>query len=451
MPFIRQETRALLALTTPILATQLAQVGMGTIDTLMSGYVSTLDLAAVAIGTSIWLPTWLFLSGILVALSAIASRLNSSGQQQLLPSLLSAALWLGVMLGVLAAVLLALAAQGLPLLVDDPATAQIAAGYLYAIAIGFPSAGLFLALRFYAEAVGHAHRVTLIMLSGLLLNIPANALFVYGWFGLPALGGVGCGIGTTLVFSLMALALLADTRRQRLAAHFSLWQACLRPSWQRVRELLVIGLPIGGAVFFEVSLFTVITLFLTSLGPQTVAGHQVALNVSSLTFMIPLSMGMAITVRVGHHLGRNDALAARHTAWLGIRLNLLVALFNASLMVLFAPFIAGLYSPDSEVVAIASGLLLFAAVFQLSDSTQVAAAGALRGYHDTLAVMLMTFVAYWGVGLGSGYWLAFFGWPQAGLAPLGARGFWIGLVAGLTLAAIALLARLQRISRPLHI
>lgn len=445
MNFKAQEVRALLKLTLPILATQLAQIGMGTVDTLMSGYVSTRDLAAVAIGTSLWLPAWLFLAGVLVALSPLASRMNAAGHHQQLPSLLTSALWVGITLGSISGLLLALGAEALSIIVDDPVTARIAAHYTQAIAVGMPGAGIFLAYRFYAEALNQPVQVTRIMLTGLLLNVPANALFVYGWFGLPELGGVGCGIGSSLIFAGMAFAMARNTRKKRLPADYPLWSNVLRPQFDEVRDLLRIGIPIGVAVFFEVTLFTVIALFLTELGPTVVAGHQVALNISSLTFMFPLSMGMALTVRVGHWLGSNEPELARRTAWLGIGMNLGIAVMNATLMMLFAADIAGLYSPDAEVVKTAATLMMFAALFQMSDSVQVSAAGALRGYHDTFAVMLITFVAYWLIGLGLGYWLAF-----GETTHYGAVGFWSGLVVGLTAAAIALATRLYRVSHRHH-
>lgn len=441
MTFRNQELRALLKLTMPILATQLAQIGMGTIDTLMSGYVSTRDLAAVAIGTSLWLPTWLFLAGVLVALSPLAARLNASAKHDRLPVLLSSALWVGIVLGSIAGILLSLASLALTSIVDDPVTASIASHYTMAIAVGMPGAGIFLAYRFYAEALNEAGQVTRIMLSGLLLNVPANAVFVYGWFGLPELGGVGCGIGSSIIFAGMAFAMARNTRRKRLPTDYPLWQHVAKPLYPQVREILRIGIPIGIAIFFEVTLFTVIALLLTGLGPSVVAGHQVALNISSLTFMIPLSVGMALTVRVGHWLGAGETTLARRTAWLGIGLNLGVAIFNATLMLLFASHLAGLYSPDPAVVKTAATLMIFAAIFQLSDAVQVGAAGALRGYHDTFAVMLITFVAYWVIGLGSGYWLAFYA-----DTPYGAPGFWTGLILGLTAAAIALAIRLYRVS-----
>lgn len=442
MTFKSQELRALRRLTLPILATQLAQIGMGTIDTVMSGYVSTHDLAAVAIGASIWMPLWLFMAGILVALSPLTARLNAAGKEHRLPRLLGAALVIGGMAGIVFGCLLGLLANYLPAILDDPLTARIAKDYLLAIAFGMPGAGIFLAYRFHAEALDQAAHVTRVMLSGLALNVPANAVFVYGWLGMPEMGGAGCGAGSSLIFALMAIMMFISTKKHRLPKHYPLWQHTLKPDWLQVRQIIALGLPIGIAIFFEVSLFSVIALFLLDLGPAVVGGHQVALNVASLIFMIPLSVGMALTVRVGHHLGSDQAELAQRSSWLGMQVNLAMALFNATLIVLLAKPISTLYSPDPQVVAIGIQLLWLAAVFQISDAIQIAAAGALRGYQDTFMVMVITFSSYWLVGLTSGYWLAFY-YEK----PLGATGFWIGLIAGLSCAAVALSYRLWQVSQ----
>ena len=447
----RYETRQLLMLTLPIMATQLAQIGMGTVDTVMSGYISTRDLAAVAIGTSLWMPAWLFLAGILVALSPLVSGLAAQSEQphqcNRLPPLLGAALWVGIATAIVSALGLNAASMLIPMLVDDAQTANIASRYLMAIAVGFPAIGVFLAFRFYAEAMNQATHVTRIMLSGLALNIPANGLFVYGWFGLPELGGVGCGIGSSLVFLYMAIAMAWDTRTFRLPAATPLLHFTRSPDWALVKKIYIIGVPIGLAIFFEVSLFSVVALFLTKFGPAIVAGHQVAINVSSMTFMVPLSLGMALTVRVGHYIGKDQVSIARQVSWMGVRLNLAIGVINALLMTTFAATIAALYSPDPEVIAVGASLLLYAAIFQLSDATQVSCAGALRGFQDTFAVMVVTFIAYWGLGLGSGYWLAFHGLAEFGLEPMGAEGLWTGLIIGLSGAAVALIVRLRYISQ----
>lgn len=443
-----REIRALIALTLPILATQLAQIGMGTIDTIMSGYVSTQDLAAVAIGTAIWLPTWLFMAGILVALTPMASRrlgqlgfskIQSDNRQlkQALSSLFNSAIVVALLSSLLCALALTVIALLIPNWIDNANMAAISQDYLLAIALSMPAAGLFLSARFYAEALNAAHRVTRIMLLGLLLNIPFNAIFVYGWFGLPALGGVGCGLGTLCVMLFLAAAMVFDIRRSFMPAGWSFSHIWRTINWAEIKQLMVIGLPIGIAIFFEVSLFTVIALLITDLGPEVVAAHQVALNVSSLTFMLPLSLGMALTVRVSRHLGRQQADKAQASAWLGIRLNLLLAVLNASLLIVMSAWLSRWYSPDPSVQTLATYLLYFAAAFQLSDAVQIAAAGALRGYHDTRAVMVLTFISYWLVGLCSGYWLAF------GALQLGVAGFWIGLIIGLSIAALMLGLRLR--------
>ncbi|MEQ3634083.1 MATE family efflux transporter [Thalassolituus sp.] len=442
MTFKAQEVKAIIRLTLPILATQLAQIGMGTIDTIMSGYVSTRDLAGVAIGTAIWMPIWMLLAGILVALSPMTAQMNAARQRDAMPRLLAAAIYLGLVAGALAGIIVAAIAYSLPSIIEDTATAIIARDYLYFIALGMPPSGIYLAYRFYAEAVNHAVFPMRIMLVALLLNIPLNYIFVYGALGMPEMGGPGCGVGSLLVILFLMVANAWDTRQRRITKEFPLWEHVRHPNMEYVKDLFRIGMPIGIAIFFEVSLFTVIALLITDLGPTVVAGHQVALNISSLTFMIPLSAGMALTVRVGHHLGSKDIIAARTTAWLGVKLNFGLALFNATIIVLGASYIAGLYSPDPLVVAVASSLMIYAAIFQISDAAQIAAAGALRGYRDTVAVMIITFVAYWLIGLTSGYWLAYGESTQ-----LGAKGFWMGLVIGLSCAAIALCWRLYLISQ----
>ncbi len=437
------EFKAILKLTLPILITQLAQVGMGTIDTIMSGNVSTTDLAAVAIGTSIWTPIWLLMAGVLMALSPIVSALSARKQTHTLPRLLSASIFLGLLLSLLFATLLVVLAFYLvPALVSKPNMAAISQEYLFYIACGLPFAGVFLAYRFYAEAKHKAAPITKIMLIGLVLNIPLNALFVYGINGFWQFGGAGCGIGSSLVFLIMALLSYLYTRQHLLDRRVTLFKRVLKPHWQSVKQLLQVGTPIGIAIFFEVSLFSVIALFLTDLGKETVGGHQIAINTSSLFFMIPLSLAMALTVRVGHYLGLNQPDNAAKATWLGMRINLFVALFNATLLVFASHLIATLYSHDLTVIYIGSALLLFAALYQIPDAIQIAAAGALRGYQDTLAVMFITLFTYWFLGLGSGYWLAF-----KLEEPLGAAGFWIGLIIGLTSAALFLGGRLVQISR----
>lgn len=433
--------KQLCALTAPILITQLAQIGMATIDTIMSGHVGTEDLAAIAIGSSLWTPIWLFVAGVMVAFTPQVAKLVGANQTDKVGDILGSAIMTGVILGCITGVLLYAFGPLLSYLLPDPRSELLMREYVQAVAWGLPAAGAFLALRFHAEALNQPGSVTRIMLAGLVLNIPANGLFVYGWLGIEPMGGAGCGYGTALVFHFLFFALLYDCYKHRLPKHQRKLSTFFTMKLEPTRSLIVLGIPIGSAIFFEVSFFSVIALFLTPLGTDVVAGHQVAINMSSLTFMVPLSVGMAITVMVSQQLGREHPDSAASISWLGVRVNLSLAIINASLLILLAPYIAQLYSSDPKVVEIGASLLVFAAIFQFSDAIQIAAAGALRGYQDTIIVMLITFFAYWLCGLGLGYFLTF-----EAHEPLGAKGFWIGIIVGLTAAAIMLSYRLYRVS-----
>lgn len=434
--------RQLWRLTAPILITQLAQIGMATIDTVMSGRVGTVDLAAVAIGSGLWTPIWLFVGGVMVAFTPQVATLVGAKKKDQVGEILGTAVMTGVVLGALAGILLFHFGPLLSYLLPDPASAELMKQYIRAVSFGLPAASGFLALRFHAEALNEPGAVTKIMVSGLLLNIPANAVFVYGWFGLEPMGGAGCGYGTAIVFYYLFCAMLFNCYKYRLPTHQKNWRTFIKVQYEPAKKLILLGLPIGAAIFFEVSFFSVIAMFLTPLGTNVVAGHQIAINMTSLLFMFPLSVGMAITVIIGQQLGRGEFVLARRLSWLGVKVNLTLATINGSLLYIFSSYIAQFYSNDQEVIAIGASLLGFAALYQISDAIQIGSAGALRGYQDTFIVMMITFCSYWLLGLGLGYYLAF-KLPE----PMGAAGFWLGIIAGLSAAAVLLAARLNRVSK----
>ena len=276
-------------------------------------------------------------------------------------------------------------------------------------------------------------------LIALALNIPLNYIFIYGHFGVPAMGGVGCGWATAIVMWFMALGMVVWTMRGAIYQSSQVYSHFEWPKWPILKRLLSVGLPIGIAVFAESSIFAVIALLIGSLGATVVSGHQIALNFSSLVFMIPYSLGMAITVRVGQALGRQQPREARFVAGVGMGTALIWAFISASLILLLRGPIASIYTADPQVLEVATLLLVFAALFQFSDVIQVTAAGALRGYQDTRVTMIMTLFAYWGVGLPVGYALGLTDWLGE---PSGPSGLWQGLIAGLTCAALMLSVRL---------
>ncbi len=443
-PRLLAEWRALFKLAAPIVIAQLANSAMGFVDTMMAGRVSPADLAAVALGNSIWMPVFLFMSGVLLATTARVSRAFGAGETQRIGPLVRQALWLGLLLGSILGLLMWNARPLLEWLGISPELIAPAMGYLRAVACGFPALALYTVLRCYSDALGRTRPSMVIGLLGLMVNIPANYVFIYGKLGLPAMGGVGCGWATALVMVCMMLAMAWWVR---WAPHYQPHGLFSRWQWPRLAEqksLLALGLPIGISIFAEASIFSIIALLIGGLGANVVAGHQIALNFSSLVFMLPYSLGMATTVRVGQNLGAGQPADARFAAWVAMGTALLLACISASYMAWLREPIARIYTSDPQVLAIAASLIIYAAIFQFSDAIQVTAAGALRGYQDTRITMLITLVSYWGIGLPTGYAL---GLTELLGAAQGPAGLWQGLIAGLTCAALLLGWRLRLMGR----
>ncbi|WP_148255121.1 MATE family efflux transporter [Aidingimonas lacisalsi] len=446
----------------PICGAQLAQAGMSTVDVIMTGRLSASDLAAVSVGSGLWLPLMLFMTGTLMGLTPIVAQLLGGQETQRIRPYLHQALWIALTLGILAGGVLWFTVSPIFRVMDVPNdVADLAEAYLAAIAFGMPGIALFQALRAFSDGMNHTRPALWISLIGLGLNLPANYVLIYGGPGLvaiagdglpetlqtlPALGALGCGIATAISMWVMCLTMVVYTKRSRSYAPVTLWHSPTPPQWSGIRELLRVGVPIGVSIFVEVTLFTLIALFIASLGEVTVAAHQVALNYTSILFMLPLSLGMALTVRVGHSLGASPPPVARFVAWNGIVVCLLVALLNNLILWLTSSTIISLYTTNQAVHQLAMSLIGFAMLYQISDSLQVNMAGALRGYKDTRIIMVITLISYWLIGLGGGHWLGTRGLSQW-LEPLGVHGYWIGLIAGLTVAAMLLGWRLHAISK----
>ncbi|MFP3515054.1 MATE family efflux transporter [Pseudomonas sp. SIMBA_077] len=441
---VRREVRALLALAFPIIISQVATTAMGFVDAVMAGRVGPRDLAAVALGNSIWVPVFLLMSGILLATTPkVAQRFGANAHPEIGP-IVRQALWLAVFTGSCAAALLIGAKPLLHLMKVDPQLVEPSMGYLHGIASGMPAVGVYCVLRCFSDGLGKTRPSMVLGLSGLALNIPLNYVFIYGHFGVPAMGGVGCGWATAIVMWFMALGMLVWTFRGAIYQSSKVYSHFEWPKWAVIKRLLSVGLPIGVAVFAESSIFAVIALLIGSLGATVVAGHQIALNFSSLVFMIPYSLGMAITVRVGQALGRQQPREARFVAGVGMGTALVWACISASLIYALRGPIATVYTADPTVIEVATMLLMFAALYQFSDVIQVTAAGALRGYQDTRVTMILTLFAYWGVGLPVGYALGLTDWLGQANGP---SGLWQGLIVGLTCAALMLTVRLVRSAR----
>jgi MATE family multidrug resistance protein len=422
----------------------LATTSMGFVDAVMAGRAGARDLAAVALGNSIWGPVFLLMSGILLATTPKVAQYFGAGTHREIGPLVRQALWLALVLGLIATGLLLSAEPILHLMKVDPELIGPCRLYLQGFASGLPAMAFYCVLRGFSHGLGRARPAMVLGLCGLALNIPLNYVFIYGHFGVPAMGGAGCGWATAIVMWIMAIGMTGWVRFAPAYQSSQLFSRFDWLQWSVIKRLLGIGLPIGIAVFAEASIFAVTALLIGSLGAAVVAGHQIALNFSSLVFMMPYSFGMAVAIRVGHALGRGEPRHARFAAGVGMGAALAYAFVAASLMLLLREHIARIYTADQAVTQVAAMLIVYSALFQFADALQVTAAGALRGYQDTRMTMIFALVAYWGIGLPVGGALGLtdlFGTPN------GPSGLWQGLIVGLSFAALMLSIRLLRSSR----
>lgn len=433
------EWRTLAVLGGPILIAQVAQMANGVIDTVMAGHASAEDLAAVGIGSSLWMPVFLFFMGLLGALQPIISGYNGARTtEKIMP-----ATWQGLYIAAGGTVIMILLLTNVHPVLDalnlETNTARITQGYLDAFAWGIPAMLMIMALRGLTDGLGHTRVIMAFSVLGTLINLPLNYIFIYGKLGLPAMGGIGCGWATSISNGVAALALLIYLNRSAVYRRFHLLADWAKPDAAGIRYILRLGIPIGFTIFVEASMFSVIALFLAPLGPVIVAGHQIALNVVSLVFMLPLSIGMALTLRVSFLVGAKAPDTARLIARSSLILASAVALVFAVLLFVFAEGIAALYTGEQDVQAVTVTLLVYAAFFQIADVIQVTCISALRGYKDTSIPMLIMLFSFWGVGLPLGWVLTFTDWL---LPAMGAAGFWVGLTCGLASASILLGLRL---------
>jgi MATE family multidrug resistance protein len=439
------EARQLLALAIPVILAQVAQTAMGFVDTIMAGAVSATDMAAVAVGTSIWLPAILFGHGLILALTPVVAQLNGSGRRDRIAHQVRQAYWLAGLVAVLIMVVLWNAGYMIRAMHNiDPALTDKAVGYLRALLWGAPGYLFFQVARNQCEGLSKTKPGMVMGFIGLLVNIPVNYIFIYGHFGAPALGGVGCGVATASVYWVIFIVMRLWIKRARSMRDIALPGYFSAPDWAVLKRLALLGLPVALALFFEVTLFAVVALLVSPLGIIDVAGHQIALNFSSLMFVLPLSLGVATTIRVGFRLGQGSVEAAKIAAWTGQAVGIMMVTCTALFTVTFREQIALLYNDNPQVVALAAQLMLLAAIYQFSDSIQVIGSGILRGYKDTRSIFFITLVAYWVIGLPSGYLLALTDWLVPAMGP---AGFWCGFILGLTSAAIMMIWRIRRLQK----
>lgn len=440
-------SKSLIKLAYPILIAQLIQNLMGFVDIVMAGRVSAIDMAAVAVANSIWLPLILTVYGLIMALAAIVSQHAGAKDYLAISKKTYQTAWIALTLGIALIALYYLIAPIIaPAIELEGKLKPLLFDYLRYIVWGAPGYCLYLVLRNYSEGLSYTKPTMIISIIGLLVNIPANYIFIYGEFGAPALGGAGCGVATALVYWAMFISMLIYTFSSSVLKQASLFEHFYWPNWKEIKYILNIGIPIALSLLFEVSLFAIVAIILVPFGAEVVASHQIALNFSGLIFMVPLSLAMATTIKVGYAIGHNDSQQAKDFTVHAISLGLLLAVFTAIITVLFRVPIVSIYTSELPVIKLAANIMLLATLYQFSDTVQVVSAGALRGYKDTKSILYITFVSYWLVGLTVGLILGITDWVVPRMGPYG---FWIGFITGLTTAAVLLAWRLKVIQNRL--
>ncbi|WP_310450000.1 MATE family efflux transporter [Sulfuritalea sp.] len=439
----RSLQRELLHLAWPVLIAQAAVMANGVIDTLMAGHLSSVDLAAVGIGASIYITIIMALMGVLLALTPVVAHHYGAQRYAEIGADVRQCAWLALLLSLLA---FAALKHPDPLLAFSRLTPEVefkVRAYLEGSAWAVPGVMFFRVFYGFTNGIGRPRPVMTFNLLGLALKAPLNWVFMYGHFGFPAMGGAGCGWSTAVIMWTVATLSWLWCRRNAEYAPYGVFARFEWPRLTALRGLLVLGLPMGATFLVDVTAFTFMALFIARLGPEVSAAHQVAANVAVFVFMVPLALGVATGVVVGQALGAGDSRRARHAGLLGLAVGCGAAAITGAAIGFGAAPLARAYTSDPVVAAAATTLLGIVAVYHLADAVQAVMAQVLRGYKRAMAPMVIYALSLWGVGLGGGYLL---GLTDAFGTRMGAAGFWIAAVASLSIAGAGVLAYFLRIS-----
>ena len=447
---LRQSAGRILPLAWPVLVGQLAVLAFGTVDTVLVARASALDLAALAIGGAAYITVFIGLMGVVLAIGPIAGQLFGAKQLHEAGRQLHQAGWLAIGLSVIGCSALLFPQPILALSRASPEVAIEVRGYLAALAVALPPALLFTAFRGFNTSVSRPKVVMAVQLIGLALKVPLTVLLVFGWRAgqVPALGATGCGIATAIVMWAQLAVAVWILRHDRFYAPFGLQAGGIgRPHRQSLTAFIKLGVPMGLSVLIEVTGFTFMAFFIARMGTTPVAGHQVAVNLVTMLFMVPLSIGNAASTLVAQRIGAADLPDARRLGWHGLQIALMIAALLGTAVYGARREVLGLYTGDAAIVAAAMPLLAWVAVFHIADAGQTVTSFVLRAHRITTVPVLIYAFAIWGVGLGGGIVLGF---DALGISPPelhGARGFWAASTTGLTIAALGLIGFLQWVLR----
>lgn len=431
-------SKSIMALAIPIFGSQIAQSAMGVTDTIMAGKYASQDLAAIGVASGLFIPLMLLLVGTLIAVLPITAQAFGADKHQEIRGVGQSAIAVGMIMAIPIAIILNNSGSILNWMGISGSVSKIAEDYLLVMIFALPALVIFQVLRGLCESSNKPMPVLIISIIGLILNIPLNYIFIYGKLGLEPMGAVGSGYATMICQWAMTIGLIIYIKTSPLEQIKIMFSKFIKPDKKQTVDIIKIGLPIGAAIFISSSVFTTVALMIGSMGTTVIAGHMIAMSFSGVVFIIPLSISMALTVKVAYSVSKNNTLDTQIISRTGIILGAIIAIICSILIFLFAGNIVRAYSNDIEVQVLAIVLIKLAAIYQIPNAIQLNISGVLRGYKDTKSLLLISLIAFWIVGVGSG-------WILANKFNFGVFGFWYGLIAGLTLAAVLTILRLFHI------
>ena len=438
------ELKVFISLAIPIYFSQLATHATGVIAAMMTGNYSTVDQAAVATGNMLFWPVFFGLGGSLFIVTAYVAQYYGAKKHDQIGPLLKQAFWLCIPLIILVSLYLAFADNLLNFFKTPTEVQKITKNYLLGLMVGTPALFLFQPLKSFSEGITRPLPITIINLGMVTLSAFLNYVLIFGKFGFPELGGTGCGISFAVSAWSALIALTIYIYFSKPYKKANLFKNYHGPDIKKIKEIFKLGFPIGACIFVEFGLFSGSGLLLSNLGENTIASHAIAMQVTTVTFMLPLSIGLAAAVRSGNLLGAGEFIRARFSSFFAIIIAVTLACFNFILLYNFGTLFASYFNTDPAVISLSGSLIFIAAFMQISDGISFTGQGALRGYKDTLAPLYIMIIAFWCFGLPIGYML---GLTDILLPSQGAKGMWIGFCFGVLLASLLVFLRLDKTTK----
>lgn len=433
---VKEHYKTNVRIAAPVMIGQLGHTMVSVADSVMVGQLGTMELAAVALGNSLFAIFMVLGIGITAGITPLVARADGMNSRHLQGVLLRHAFWVNLIASIILFGGITLVTGSLSFLGQDPEVTMLATPYLIILSSSVIPLMMFMTFKQFAEGLSDTRTAMIIIVGSNLVNVFLNYVFIYGKFGFEAMGLVGAGWSTLIARFLMVIAMWIYVRRAKRFSGYNLRIRLTRFRKKVTLRLLNLGIPIGLQYIFEISAFSLAAIFAGMISASALASHQIAINIASVSYMAVTGLGAAATVRIGNQAGRRDPrnlkLAASTIFKMGIGWMGLTGLG----ILIFKDHLAGFYSTDPVVLALAGKMLIVVVIFQISDGIQAVALGALRGFTDVKVPTLITFAAYWLFTLPLAYFLSQH-------TSLGAMGIWYALAAGLTVSAILLVSRFR--------